>query len=125
MKTLSIVFAGICLFATAHAQTPLPDASTSEVQLVIYVDLEPAQAAGGSSLLVKQLQAEGRDVGCRVAFLIKEDGRPNHFMIVERWSSIENLNAFRNSDPYRRFRNALQPMLASPLDERAGHQVAP
>ena len=125
MTTLLVVIAGICLFTAARAQIPLPDASTSEVQVVTYVDLEPAQAAVGSSLLVKQVQAEGRDVGCRIAFLIKEDGRPNHFIIVERWSTLRDLNTLHNSEPYSHFRSELQPMLASPLDERAGHQVAP
>ena len=44
--------------------------------------------------------AERQNVGCRVAFLIKEDGRPNHYLIVERWSPIGDLNALRNSDSY-------------------------
>ncbi len=125
MRALSFVIAAICLSTTAQAQTRLPEASSSEVQVVTYVDLDPAQAAGGSSLLMKQVQAEARAAGYRVAFLINEDGRPNHYMIVESWRSLRNLHAFRNSDSYRRFRGELQPMLASPLDERAGHQMAP
>ncbi len=125
MRALSVVIVETFLFATAQAQTPLPDPSINEVQIVTYVDLEPAQAASGSSLLVKQVQAEGRTVGCRVAFLIIEDGRPNHFIIVERWSTSQDLNALRNLDSYKHFRSELQPMLASPLDERAGHQIAP
>lgn len=109
----------------ADAQTPSLDPSVDEVQVVIYVDLEPGRATNGSALLVEQVKAEARTEGCRGAFLIKEDGRPNHFIVVERWRASDDLNALRNSGMYNRFRTQLQPTLASPLDERVGHQTAP
>ena len=113
------------LVSTTPAQTSSPQSAATEVQVVTYVDLEPVQATIGYSLLVKQIRSEARNAGCRVARLIQEQGRPNHFMVVETWRRAVDLDARNDSESYRRFRSGLQPLLASPLDERVGRQIAP
>ena len=108
-----------------HAQMALPEPAVDEVHVVTYIDLEPGSATRRLSLLMKETKSEARSTGCRVAVLIREDGKPNHFLIVERWHAESDRDVVHNSDLYKRFQTDLQPMLASPLDERTGRQVAP
>jgi quinol monooxygenase YgiN len=44
--------------------------------------------------------------------------RLNHFTIVETWQSQEALDAHAAASHTREYRNAIQPVLGSPLDER-------
>ena len=66
MKRLFIVLA-CCWFRMANAQTPSLYPPVDEVQVIIYVDLEPGGARNGSALLVDQVEAEVRSEGCQVA----------------------------------------------------------
>ena len=125
MKRVFFLLIVCGLVDATSAQTPSPQSAVTEVQVVTYVDLKPAQATSGYSLLVKQTRLEARDAGCRVARLIQEQGRPNHYMVVETWRRAVALDARNDSESYRRFRSELQPLLASPLDERVGRQIAP
>ena len=126
MRSLSSV-ASILVFcaAVANAQTFAAPSLMDAVQVVTYVDLSPERAEIASSLLTKQVQQERRNSGCTTVVLLEENGRPNHFVLIESWRSVRDLDIMRNSDSYKRFRSELQPSLASPLDERRGHQVAP
>lgn len=126
MRSLSSV-ASILVFwaAVAHAQTSAPASLVDAVQVVTYVDLSPERAESASSLLIKQVQQERRSSGCTTVVLLEENGRHNHLVLIERWRSARDLDIMRNSDSYKRFRSELQPSLASPLDERMGHQIAP
>ena len=125
MRSLSSILIVLSLSATAGAQVSAPAPLIYAVQVVTYIDLEPTQAGSASSLLVKQVQEEQRNAGCITVVLIEENGRPNHFLLIERWRTARDLNTVRNSATYKQFRSDLQPSLASPLDERMGHQVAP
>ena len=125
MRSLSDILIVLSLSATAGAQGSAPAPLINAVQVVTYIDLEPAEAGSASSLLIKQVQEEQRNAGCITIVLIEEDGRRNHFVLIERWRTARDLDTVRNGIPYKRFRSDLQPSLASPLDERIGHQVAP
>ena len=63
--------------------------------------------------------------GCRSAVLADENGRPNHLLLIEVWRSAKDLDALKSSERYKRFRSDIQPMLASPFDERTGFRIAP
>ena len=125
MRSLTSVLIVLSLSVIAGAQMSTPAALDTAVQVVTYIDLEPTQAGSASSLLVKQVQEEQRNAGCITVALIEENGRPNHFVLIERWRTASDLNTVRNSVTYKQFRINLQPSLASPLDDRMGHQVAP
>jgi quinol monooxygenase YgiN len=113
------------LLVPLFSQTQKSWASTVESHVVIYVDLDPTHSATGTSLLVKEALIARREAGCMESILLKEEGRPNHLMLVEVWHSVEDLNAFRSGAQYKRFRSDLLPTLASPFDERIGQRIAP
>ena len=125
MRSLSTVLIVLSLSAIAGAQMSPPAPLNNAVQVVTYIDLEPTQAGSASSLLIKQVQEEQRNADCITVVLIEETGRPNHFVLIERWRTARDLDTVGNSATYKRFRTDLLPSLASPLDERMGHQVAP
>ena len=125
MKKSYFVIFGCFLVMRTQAQSASANRLNGEVQVVNYVDMELAKAKSGSSLLAQQVLSDERTAGCRGAFLIQEEGRPNHFILVERWRTARDLDALFNSHSYLRFRGDLQPLLASPLDTRVGQQIAP
>ena len=53
-----------------------------------------------------------------------QDGRANHFTIVEIWQNREALEAHGGQAHVREFRERLQPMLGAPFDERL-HEPMP
>ena len=115
----------VVLLVSLFSQVQKSWASTVESHVVIYVDLDPTNSAGGTSLLVKEALIARREPGCMESVLVREEGRPNHLMLVEVWRSAEELSAFRSGAQYKRFRSDLLPTLASPFDERIGQQIAP
>ena len=115
----------LVLLVPLFSQSQKTWASTVESHVVIYVDLDPTNSAGGMALLVKEALIAKREPGCMESILIREEGRRNHLMLVEVWRSAEELSAYRSGAQYKRFRSDLLPTLASPFDERIGQQIAP
>jgi hypothetical protein len=125
MRSLSSVVIVLGLSAIVGAQTSAPAPLINAVQVVTYIHLAPEQAGGASSLLVREVQEEQRTSGYITVVLTEENGRHNHPVLVDRWSAASDLNILWKSDSCKRVRSDLQRKLASPLDERMGHQIAP
>lgn len=109
-----------CHLANIIAQTSAPPSNVAEVYVVGCMDLDPTRSAEGTTLLVDESLVVKRAPGCVEVHLVKEQGRPNHLISIEVWQSTVEMNAFRSGAPYKHFRDQLQPMLASPYDERMG-----
>ena len=125
MRCVWLIFGVFLSAATASAQQPSTPKPEGPIHIVSYVDLFPAQADSGRSLLASQVRAQRTQQGCSSAELLQEEGRPNHFMFVEVWSTQAALDGYRASRNYLQFRTSLQPWLASPLDERRAGAVVP
>ena len=125
MKSSWLILFVVFGVATLAAQTPAPSAAALSVHVVTYLDLLPAQAEPGRLLLVHEVQAERAQPGCLSAELLQEDGRLNHFMIVESWREVTALDGYHAAREYLQFRATLQPSLASPFDERRGRELVP
>ncbi len=50
--------------------------------------------------------------------VLQQDGRPNHFTLLEEWRAQADYDTHLGAAHTRHFREALQPMLGSPFDER-------
>ncbi len=93
--------------------------TTGSVVVIALIDVLPAQAAEGADLLRRYL----RDVrGCGgfldARLLRQPDPTANHFAMVTSWADDGAWDAHIASDVARRFRLALQPVAASPIDQR-------
>ena len=109
----------------ASAQGTSAAAPDTAIHAVTYLDLLPNKADAERPLLVQQTLSARGQRGCRSSELLQEQGRPNHFMLVETWDDEAALDRYRATEEYRAFRTTLQPAIGSPLDERRAKQITP
>ena len=124
MKSVLVAIVLFGPLAKLPAQNSVPPSLDAELHVVGYMDLDPTRSSDGTTLLVEETLAAKQAPGCLEVHLLKEQGRSNHLIFVETWHTAMDLNAFRSGKQYKHFRDQLQPMLASPYDERIGQQIA-
>ena len=115
------MLASSTLFQEAAAQAP-----AKNVYVVTHVDIAgtPAIVAEATRLLREFSADSQKDPGAVRFELLIQDGRLNHFTIVEVWQSREAFEAHSGAEHTKRFREKIQPMLGSPFDERL-HTLLP
>jgi quinol monooxygenase YgiN len=93
-----------------------PVAAGRAVSVIAHVDVSPDPRV--APMLVR-LAAVARAEAGNIRFdVMQHTMRANHFTIVETWQSQEALDA-HVADPHtRQYRDELQPLTGSPLDER-------
>jgi quinol monooxygenase YgiN len=87
--------------------------------IVTYVEVDPSAAAKAEKLISKHSAASKKDAGNLRFEALQRSERENHFIILEAWSDQNARNAHAKAAHTLAFRNALQPLLYSPFDERA------
>ena len=121
---IALTLACLCLAPGARpalaAPSPPDQARPAQaVYTVTIVDLYPDKAAAGAGLLQGYAAAAARRPGCVEARLMREQGPlSNHFILLTTWLSEAERVADQRDPATRRFRDALQPLTASPVDER-------
>jgi quinol monooxygenase YgiN len=110
-----VVLCGLTFVTQAPAQIP-----GKNVYVVIHVDIAgtPAIVADATKLLREFSADSQKDQGVVRFELLIQDGRLNHFTIVEVWQTREAFEAHAGAEHTKRFREKIQPMLGSPFDER-------
>jgi quinol monooxygenase YgiN len=104
-----------CLLLTVSAAAFAQD---TKLYVVTHVDLTPNYIADGTPLLLKFASDSRKEKGVVRFELLQEPGRKNHFTIVSVWENQAAFDAHLEADHTKQFREKLQPMLGSPLDER-------
>jgi quinol monooxygenase YgiN len=97
-----------------------PKASAEDaVHIVSHVDFAGAGAlAAAPGVLQQQAEASRREQGNLRFDVLQHAMRANHFTVVEAWVSQAALDAHAAAAHSRQYRDALQPVTGSPLDER-------
>ena len=90
----------------------------AKIYVVTHVDLTPNYIADGTPLLLKYAADSRKDKGAVRFELLGQVGRKNHFTIVSVWENQAAFDAHLEASHTKQFREKLQPMLGSPLDER-------
>jgi len=68
---------------------------------------------------LNRLAEESRkDPGCVRFDVLQNPMRANHFTIIESWANAQALEAHAAAPHTRKYRDEVQPMTGSPLDER-------
>jgi len=116
-----VILCGLTFVIQAPAQAP-----GKNVYVVIHVDIAgtPAIVADATKLLREFSADSQKDQGVVRFELLIQDGRLNHFTIVEVWQTREAFEAHAGAEHTKRFREKIQPMLGSPFDERL-HSLVP
>jgi quinol monooxygenase YgiN len=121
-----MVLCGLTLVNSAVVERATAQTPGKNVYVVIHVDIagNPATVAEATRLL-KEFSADSqKDQGAVRFELLIQDGRLNHFTIVEVWTTRDAFEAHSGAEHTKRFREKIQPMLGSPFDERL-HSLMP
>ena len=105
----------LALIALAFAPSTPPD---QNVYIVSHIDATPDHSADTAKLLKDFATDHHKDPGSVRFEVMVQDGRPNHFTIVEVWRTRQAFEAHSALDHTKRFREQLHPYLGSPFDER-------
>jgi quinol monooxygenase YgiN len=93
--------------------------SAKPFYIVTYIEVDPSGAANAKKLIKKHSADSKKDAGNLRYEALQRIGHKNHFIILEAWSDQDARDAHAKAGHTLTFRNALQPLLYSPFDERA------
>lgn len=94
-------------------------AAGSAVHVVSHVDIGGGGGLAGAPAMLGQLADASRKEQGNLRFdVLQHATRGNHFTVVESWTSQGTLDAHAAAAHTRQYRDALQPISGSPLDER-------
>jgi quinol monooxygenase YgiN len=117
----SVAVLGLVAASPAPAQVKLANGTLLPEKpffIVTYVEAGPAEAQKAAALIKKQAAAARQAAGNIQAEALQENGRRNHFVLLEVWQDRAARDAHAKSAGTAAFRKALQPLLHSPYDER-------
>jgi quinol monooxygenase YgiN len=87
------------------------------ISVVTHVDLAPPSPQAAA--LLKRVAEDSRQDPGNIRFdVVQHTMRANHFTVVETWRDQRALDAHVAAEHTKRYRDELQPMTGSPLDER-------
>jgi quinol monooxygenase YgiN len=92
--------------------------SRQTVYVVSHVDTIPAPGSDGPGLLRRLADDSRKDEGNLRFDVWQHAMRANHFTIVEVWRDQKALDAHAAAAHTKQYRETLQPLAGSPLDER-------
>ena len=95
--------------------TVLPD---KPFFIVTYIEAAPADAQKVAALIKNHSASTRQKAGNIGSEALQENGRKNHFVLLEVWQDQVARAAHAKSEGTVAFRKALQPLLHSPYDER-------
>jgi quinol monooxygenase YgiN len=121
------IFLAICLATAtfvidtsgaARAQSP-----AGNITVVTIIDVlsnaNVPQNVENSNALLNKLAADTQQAPGLVSFkILREAGRANHFIIFGVWKDIKSFEDYGGAETTRAFRQAFQPKLGGPFDER-------
>jgi quinol monooxygenase YgiN len=109
------ILIALALSAFAASAQNVP---ATAVYVVAHIDVMPDFAAPTAQLLKQYSADTKKDKGMVRLDAIVQDGRPNHFTIMEVWQTRQAFEAHTALAHTKTFREKLFPYLGSPYDER-------
>ena len=88
------------------------------VYVVSHIDVTPNHSAETAKLLQQYRDDSLKEDGVVRMEVMVQDGRTNHFTVVEVWSTRAAFEAHTAQQHTKDFRDKLAPFLGSPYDER-------
>lgn len=104
--------------------TTAPQTAATErrsVYVIAHVDVAPDPRV--APMLVKLAEAARKEPGNLRFDVVQHTMRANHFTVIEHWRDHQALDAHVAAEATRQYRDALQPLTGSPLDERVYEAV--
>lgn len=96
--------------------TSVPPSGRQIVYVIAHVDVTPNPQV---QVLLRQLAEASRQEAGNLRFdVLLHTMRSNHFTVIEAWRNQQALDAHVAAPHTKQYRDALQPLTGSPLDER-------
>jgi quinol monooxygenase YgiN len=104
------------LYKTLTTAAEIASRDRDTVYVITHVDVAPNPQV--PPLLERVAEASRREAGNLRFDVLQHTMRANHFTVVEHWRSQQALEAHVGAAHMRQYRDELQPLTGSPLDER-------
>lgn len=101
-----------------------PTHPASPLYAVVLVDITPDDAGKALPYLQAYVKAAEKDPAVLSIALLRRIGTTNHFTLQETFRSAAAYDKFVGEPYVRQMRVDLQPMLASPFDERFSERLS-
>jgi quinol monooxygenase YgiN len=88
------------------------------IYVVTHVDTVGGGQTDAPGLLTRLAEASRKEQGCLRFDVVQHTMRANHFTVIEIWQNQKTHDAHAAALHTKQYRNVLQPMSGSPLDER-------
>ena len=111
----------------------------TDIFVVSHVDIAPINAPGTSidefivavgkatqdaAILLRKLAVScHKDTSCRAFEVFQKVDAPNHFTVLQHWTTSAAFEAHEAGNDVRDIRAKLQPILGSPIDVRVHHRI--
>jgi quinol monooxygenase YgiN len=105
----TLIQAGKAASARAHG---------GEIEVVTHIDIIPTFLAQAQPLIQQFVTDSANDPGVKEFLLVSWDGITNHFQLIERYGTKRDFDLHVSAQHSVDFRNALQPFIGAPYDER-------
>ena len=119
------LFLAICVgaFIVNASDVALAQAPTGNITVVTIIDVlsnaNVPQNVENSNALLNKLAADTQQAAGSVSFKILRDAsRANHFIVLAVWKDMKSFEDYSGAETTRAFRQAFQPKLGGPFDER-------
>jgi quinol monooxygenase YgiN len=108
----------VVLMCASGGRTSQPAVPLESLFVVTHIDVMPPFAKPAVELLRSYVKDSSAEKGAEKIEALQQDGRPNHFTVVEQWHTKQDYDTHLSNEKTCNFRAKLQPMLGSPFDER-------
>ena len=105
-------------YKTLTVAPPRGAAGRNAVTVVSHVDIGGGAKIDVPALLGKQAEASRGEAGSIRFDVLQHTVRANHFTVVEIWESQQALDRHAAAPHTRQYRDEVQPVSGSPVDER-------
>ena len=106
--------------AVGPSRVPVP---AGAVQVVAHVDIGGGAKIDVAAVLGRLAAASRAERGCLRFDVLQHTVRMNHFTVVEVWESQAALDAHAAAAHTKQYRDEVQPVTGSPIDERVQQAV--
>jgi quinol monooxygenase YgiN len=93
-------------------------ASPARQAIAVVTHVDTVMGPQVPDMLRRLAETSRRDEGNLRFDVVQSAVRPNHFTVIEAWQSQKALDAHAAASHTRQYRDELQPLTGSPLDER-------
>ncbi len=112
--------AALVIGASGAAQAQSPTGNVTVVTIIdVLSNANVPQNVESSNTLLNKLTPDTQQAPGLVSFKVLRDaGRTNHFIIFAVWKDMKSFEDYSGAETTRAFRQAFQPKLGGPFDER-------